>query len=74
MSAAIRTGESIRSLSIVLPSMIALSPARSSTASRKAIDQIAKDLRRHVVVARADPDIESFARRCFNGIETEGSA
>ena len=72
---AIRTGESIRALSVVMASMIALSPAlRSPTARPKAIDEIAKHIRRQVAAARSDPDIADFARRCCNGTQTEGSA
>jgi hypothetical protein len=72
---AIRTGETIAALTTVLASMIALSPAlRQLMASRKVIDQIAKDLRRQIAAARIDPNIESFVRGVFNSIHTEGCA
>jgi hypothetical protein len=72
---AIRTGETIAALTAMLGSMIALSPAlRSPTASRKAIDEISKRLRRQVAAARSDPDVENFTRSVFNGIDVGGSA
>jgi hypothetical protein len=72
---AIRTGETIHALTAVLGGMIAVSPALCSpTATRKAIDEIAKRLRRQVAAARSDPEVASFTRSVFNGTQTEGSA
>jgi hypothetical protein len=72
---AIRTGETIHALTAVLGGMIAVSPAlRSPTATRKAIDEISKRLRRQVAAARNDPEVASFTRSVFNGTQTGGNA
>jgi hypothetical protein len=73
---AIRTGETLAALVTTLASVLALSPAaRSPTALRRAVDTIAKQLRRQAAAAVADPSVHEFKRRgCFDGISTRGSA
>lgn len=73
---ALRTGETIAALTTTLAGMIALSPAaRSPTTLRRAVDDIAKRLRRLAAAAVADPSVREFKRRgCFDGTDVGGSA
>ena len=71
----LRTGEMIMALTTVLASSIALSPhARSPTALRKAADQIAKDIRRQVQAALAEPGFQVERATFFDDGEPVGHA
>jgi hypothetical protein len=73
---AVRISESIGALTTILAGLVALTPAaaRSPTATRKLIDQIAKDLRRQVAQARADSEVRDFVKRCFRNGDVRGRA
>ena len=72
----IRTGETAAALLTALASVLAMSPSavRSPTAIRNTIDELGKRLRRRLAAAEADPVLQEFMRRTFNGTDTEGSA
>jgi hypothetical protein len=72
----IRTGETASALLTVLAGVLAMSPAaaRSPTAIRRTCDELHKRLRRRVVHATADPELQSFLARVFRGTDVEGSA
>lgn len=71
---ALRTGETVAALTTTLAGMLALTPAaRSPTALRHAVDEIAKRLRRLAAAAAADPSVREFkARGCFDGTDVGG--
>src|SRR5262245_60814299 len=64
---ALRTGETIAALTSALASVLAPTlAARSPTALRRAVDDIAKRLRRQAAAAAADPTTREFKTRgCF---------
>lgn len=73
---ALRTGETVGALVTTLASVLALTPdARSPTTLRRAVDAIAKTLRRKAAAAAADPSVRAFKTRgCFDGVHTKGRA
>jgi hypothetical protein len=73
---ALRTGETASALLTVFAATLALSPeaARSPTAIRKTVDELAKRLRLRVAKAQASAEVQDFARRCFHGNDVGGSA
>lgn len=69
----VRTNESVGALMSNLAGMLAPSPdGRSPTTLRRAIDIIAKRLRK--LAEEAIDDLQDFKARCFNGNDVEGRA
>ena len=73
---AIRTGELCNALLTALASAMAMSPAvtRSPTQTRKTVDELHRRLRRRIVAAEADPEVQDFLRRMFRGTDVGGHA
>jgi hypothetical protein len=71
---ALRTGEIISALVTVLSNSLALTPERSPTAVRKALDQIAKQIKKQTNAALADPDVAAFYARAFHDGDAGGTA
>jgi hypothetical protein len=72
----LRTRETASALVTALATFLAMSPAatRSPTAMRKITDELGKRLRRRVALAAADPGLQEFMRRTFNGTDDGGHA
>jgi hypothetical protein len=68
----VRTGEAASALVSALALVLAVSPAaaRSPTAIRRTVDELAKRIRSKAAAAVADSEVRAFkARGCFNGTD-----
>jgi hypothetical protein len=70
----LRTGEIIAALATIMACTLALTPERSPTAMRKAVESIARDIRRKANGAIADPDVNAFFARDFGNDDVGGHA
>jgi hypothetical protein len=67
----LRTGETASALVSTLATVLAMWPSatRSPTAIRNTVDELSKRLRRRLALAEADPVLQEFMRRSFNGTD-----